>query len=62
VGDWEAVLKEKDYINATNLAKLRIAKQIIGDVTSAGGTIEKYELADIDERIYLLIERLERKV
>jgi hypothetical protein len=55
-------MQEDDYILATNLAKLRIAKSIVGDLLPVDGQITQDEIFAVNDLIYTLIERLEAKV
>ena len=45
-------MKEADYINATNLAKLRIAKEVLRDVLTTNPAEEK-KIADYVSSIAL---------
>ncbi|MDD4390207.1 MAG: hypothetical protein PHW03_05325 [Eubacteriales bacterium] len=54
-------MKEKDYVNATNLTKARIAKTIINDML-----FNDLEIADMQKLLLkglsLIIERLEKDI
>jgi len=55
-------MREKDYIAATNLAKVRIAVDVLRDVIPDDGTIDSEALAVIVARLVRWRIALEKKV
>lgn len=55
-------MKEQDYINATNLAKLRIADRVLRDVNFYDQPEVEKQRAQMVETLYLWIMRLEGKM
>lgn len=51
-------MTEKEYINATNLANLRTAIRILGDVVPMHG-VKDTELREAASKVVNLIEKLE---
>lgn len=55
-------MKESDYINATNLAKTRVAKVIIGDIMNDEKSVTKTERDFLVRALVAWETRLEKSI